>query len=196
MNGALRAEYRRSVCSFMKIDLSQFNNESFSRGAPVWKEFLWRWIQWGLFRADFLKCYALKGAVLRWFGAQLGSNIAWKPSAKLTFPWKLSVGDNSWIGEEAWLLNLDQITIGSNVCISQRVFLCTGSHDWKEASFDLITKPIVIEDGVWICADVFIGPGVTVGENTVVTAGSVVTSDLPANMICSGNPCVAVKPRA
>lgn len=179
----------------MLMDLSLFNNAAFSRGAPVCKEFGWRLVQWFLFRADFFKLYALKAMILRGFGAKVGAGVAWKPSAKLTFPWKLSVGANSWIGEEVWLLNLDRISIGANVCLSQRAFLCTGSHDWSRDSFDLITKPIVIEDGVWICADVFVGPGVTIGANTVVTAGSVVTRDLPPDMICSGNPCVPVKPR-
>ncbi len=179
----------------MKIDLAEFNNDSFSRGASIFKEFSWRLVQWFLFRADFFKFYGLKCRVLKLFGARLGENIAWKPSVKVTFPWKLSVGNNSWIGEEAWLLNLDKIIIGDNVCISQRAFLCTGSHDWNTSSFDLVAKPIVIKDGAWICANVFIGPGVTVGENSVVTAGSVVTKDLPPNMICSGNPAAPVKPR-
>ena len=92
-------------------------------------------------------------------------------------------------------MNLAEIEIGENVVISQRAFLCTGSHDWSKESFDLIAKPIIIKDGAWICANVFIGPGVTIGENTVVTAGSVVTKDLPANMICSGNPAVVIKER-
>jgi len=159
------------------------------------KELLWRMLQQGFFNMEWITAYGIKLRILRGFGAKLGSGVVIKPKAKITFPWKLSIGANSWIGEEAWLLNLDRIEIGSNVCISQRAFLCTGSHNWKKESFDLITKPIFIEDGVWICADVFIGPGVTVGENSVVTAGSVVNKDLPANMVCSGNPCVAVKKR-
>ncbi|MEE9369563.1 MAG: WcaF family extracellular polysaccharide biosynthesis acetyltransferase [Pontiella sp.] len=177
------------------IDLSKFNNTAFSRGAPALKELLWRILQQGFFNVEWITAYGLKRRVLRGFGARLDSGVIFKPKAKVTFPWKLSVGANSWIGEEVWLLNLDPIQIGANVCISQRAFLCTGSHDWKKDSFDLITKPIVIGDGVWICADVFIGPGVTVGENSVVTAGSIVTQNLPPNMICSGNPCVAVKTR-
>ena len=177
------------------VDLSQFNNNAFKRGASVAKELLWRMLQQGLFNLEWIKAYGLKCRILRGFGAQLEKGVIVKPKAKITFPWKLSVGSNSWIGEEAWLMNLDHITIGSNVCISQRTFLCTGSHDWSKETFDLITKPIAIQDGVWICADVFIGPGVTVGENSVVTAGSIVTKDLPPGMICSGNPCVAVKKR-
>jgi putative colanic acid biosynthesis acetyltransferase WcaF len=177
------------------VNLSEFNNAGFDRGAPAWKELLWRIVQQGFFNLEWLKAYGLKRTLLGWFGARLSPRVVIKPKAGITFPWKLTIGENSWIGEEAWLLNLDRIEIGSNVCISQRAFLCTGSHDWSKESFDLITRPIVIHDGVWICANVFVGPGVTIGENAVVTAGSVVTGDLPANMICSGNPCVAVKHR-
>lgn len=177
------------------VDLSKFNNDAFHRGAPVWKELFWRMLQQGLFNIEWLKVYGLKHRMLVMLGAKLASGVVFKPKAKITFPWKLSVGENSWIGEEAWLLNLDRIEIGANVCISQRALLCTGSHNWKKESFDLITKPIIIEDGAWICADVFIGPGVTIGKNAVVTAGSVVTQDLPPDMICSGNPCMPKKKR-
>lgn len=152
-------------------------------------------LQQGFFNLDWLKAYKFKNRTLRAFGARIAPGVVVKPRARITFPWKLSVGENSWIGEEAWLLTLDRIEIGANVCISQRAFLCAGSHDWSKESFDLITKPIVIQDGAWICADVFIGPGVTVGTNSVVTAGSVVTQDLPPDSICSGNPCVAIKKR-
>ena len=176
-------------------DLSRFNNNAFSRGVPAWKELLWRLVQQAFFNLEWMKAYGLKQRILGCFGAKLSSGVVVKPKAKITFPWRLSVGENSWIGEEAWLLNLAPINIGRNVSISQRTFLCTGSHDWKKETFDLITKPIEIEDCVWICANVFIGLGVTVGRNSVVTAGSVVNKDLPPNMICSGNPCVPVKPR-
>lgn len=177
------------------VDLSKFKNDAFERGASSAKELLWRMLQQGLFNLEWIRAYGLKRFILRGFGAELERGVVVKPKAKITFPWKLSVGSNSWIGEAAWLLNLDNITIGSNVCISQRVFLCTGNHDWSKESFDLVTQPIVIEDGAWICADVFIGPGVTVGRNCVVTAGSVVTGDLPPGVICSGNPCAVIKKR-
>lgn len=177
------------------VDLSHFENSAFDRGASALKELIWRMVQQGFFHLEWVKAFGLKRRILRSFGGNVADGVVLKPKAKITFPWKLSVGKNSWIGEEAWLLNLNEIKVGDNVCISQRAFLCTGSHDWSKDSFDLIVKPIVIEDGAWICADVFIGPGVTIGRNTVVTAGSVVTKDLPADMICAGNPCVAVKKR-
>jgi putative colanic acid biosynthesis acetyltransferase WcaF len=177
------------------VDLSKFNNEKFHRGASAGKELTWRMIQQGFYNLEWIKAYGLKRRILMALGAELAAGVVIKPKVKITFPWKLSIGENSWLGEEVWLLNLDHIDIGSNVCISQRALLCTGSHDWSRESFDLVTKPIIIEDGAWICANVFIGPGVTVGANAVVTAGSVVTKDLPANMVCSGSPCVPVKKR-
>jgi len=175
--------------------LLKYRNDTFERGAPAWKEFVWLFIQQFLFRIECLKNYTLKNFILNRLGADVEIGVVFKPKAKITFPWKLSIGANSWIGEEVWLLNLDQITIGSNVCISQRAFLCTGNHDWSKSSFDLIVKPITIEDGVWICANVLVGPGVTVGKNSVIKVGSVVTQDLPPNMICEGNPCLPVEPR-
>jgi putative colanic acid biosynthesis acetyltransferase WcaF len=105
------------------------------------------------------------------------------------------VGDNCWLGEDSWLLNLAPIRLGSNVVISQRAFLCTGNHDWTDPAFGLLTKAIEVGNGAWIGANAFVSPGVTIGSHAVVAAGSVVTRDLPANMICAGNPCIPVRER-
>lgn len=142
-----------------------------------------------------LPTYGWRRRLLRTFGANVGEGLIVKPRATITFPWRLTTGRNVWIGEEAYILNLAWVTLGDNVCVSQRAFLCTGSHDWSDPRFGLIAKPIVIQEGAWIAAGVFVGPGVTVGRNAVATAGSVVTADLPADMICTGNPCVPVKRR-
>jgi putative colanic acid biosynthesis acetyltransferase WcaF len=178
------------------MNLAEFDNSGFNRGAGGIKELLWivtRTV--GFSWLVPFRAYAFRRALLRIFGGEIGRGVIFKPEAKVTFPWKLSVGANSWIGEEAWVLNLDRITIGHDTCISQRALLCTGSHDWSDERFPLITKPITIGNGVWICANVFVGPGVHVGDDAVVLAGSVVTSDLPAGMVCSGNPCKPIKPR-
>lgn len=178
------------------MNLAAFDNSGFERGAGGFKELLWlvaRALGFSLLCP--FPVYALRRGILRLFGGAIGPGVIIKPEVKITFPWKLSVGAHSWLGEEAWILNLDRITIGHDVCISQRAFLCTGSHDWSDERFALTTKPITIGNGVWICADVFVGPGVQIGDDAVVLAGSVVTSDLPAGMVCSGSPCRPIKPR-
>ena len=149
-----------------------------------------------LFRLCPFSFSALKRVVLRGFGAKVGSGVTIKPQVKITFPWKLTIGDHVWLGEECWLLNLDQIIIGNNVCISQRAFLCTGSHDYKSPAFDLIVKPITLQDGSWIGAGSWVGPGVMVGTHAVLTAGSVASKNLEPYGIYRGNPAVLGKQRA
>ncbi len=175
--------------------LYSYNKGSFERGAPAIKEFLWLCLRGAVFERSSMPWYALRRGILNWFGGSVGTGTVIKPSTMITFPWRLEIGNDTWIGEGAWLLNLAQISIGNNVCISQRAFVCTGTHNWSTDNFDLVTKPIVIKDGAWICAGVIVAPGVTIGENTVITAGSIVSDDMPPNMVCSGNPCVPVKPR-
>jgi putative colanic acid biosynthesis acetyltransferase WcaF len=179
----------------MDVNLAEFDNSGFERGAGRAREAAWLTLR----RLFFLNCpvraYAFRRSLLRLFGADVGQGVIIKPDVKITFPWRLRVGSHTWLGEEAWILNFASVTIGSNVCISQRAFLCTGSHDWSDPKFSFVSRPIVVEDGAWICAGVFVAPGITIGGNTVVTAGSVVNRDLPQGMVCSGNPCVPVKPR-
>lgn len=138
---------------------------------------------------------ALKRALLRGFGARVGRGVVIKPRVNIHFPWKLTLGDHCWLGEEAWLLNFEPCELGAHVCISQRAFLCGGNHDFRARDFAYRNAPIRIARGAWIGANVFVGPGVTVAEYAVATAGSVVVKDLPASFICAGNPCVPVRPR-
>lgn len=176
-------------------DLAAFDASRYTRGASAAREWTWLLVRGPLFGLPWLRAYALKRAVLRAFGATIGAGVVLKPAVRLAFPWRLEVGAHSWLGENAWLLNLAPIRIGAHVCISQRALLCTGNHDWSRTDFALRCAPICIEDEVWIGANAFVGPGVTIGRGSVVTAGSVVTRSLPPGMICSGNPCVPVKPR-
>jgi putative colanic acid biosynthesis acetyltransferase WcaF len=125
----------------------------------------------------------LRCAILRWFGAHIGDGVLIRHRVTVQWPWKLSIGDNSWIGTGAELYNLDNIAIGSNVCISQRSYLCTGSHDRTSPSFEFDNAPIVIEDGAWICARATILRGVTVGANSVIGATSLVSRDVPPDSL-------------
>src|SRR5690349_18604851 len=177
----------------MNTDLSTFSTRSFDRGAGPVKESLWHLASLLLFRLCPLKLSALKAAVLRWFGATAGCGVVIKPGVKITFPWKLTLGDHAWTGEECWLLNLAPIVFGSNVCISQRAFLCTGNHNYRSSRFDLVTKPICVEEGAWIGAGAFVGPGVTVGSQSILTVGSVATKSLEPNDVYQGNPATRVR---
>ena len=177
------------------VDLSRYSPGQFDRGAGIFKESLWLIISLVLFRLCPFSFSALKRLMLRAFGARIGRNVTIKPQVKITFPWKLTIGDHVWLGEECWLLNLERIIIGNNVCISQRAFLCTGSHNNKLPTFDLITKQIKVEDGAWIGAGAWVGPGVKVGNHTVLAAGSIATKDLEPFGIYRGNPAVFLKQR-
>lgn len=192
-----------SACQFfnfsafaLNVDLSSYSPGRFDRRAGVIKEALWLIASTILFRLCPFSFSALKRAVLRMFGAQVGRGVVIKPQVKITFPWKLTIGDHVWLGEECWLLNLEQIVIGNNVCISQRAFLCTGSHNYKSPSFDLIVKPITVGEGVWLGASCWVGPGVTIGSHAVLTAGSVTSQNLEPFGIYRGTPAVLIKQRA
>lgn len=163
----------------------------FERGASKWKVIAWYLLKCGLFLSPLPWPGRLKIAMLRLFGANIGQGVVIKPRVNIHFPWKLTVGDNVWLGEELFVLNFEPVVIGDDCCVSQRAFLCTGNHDFRDTRFSYRNAPIEIRRGAWIGAQAFVGPGVTVGAECVVTAGSVVTGDLPENAVCSGNPAVA-----
>ena len=152
------------------INLSKFNNSSFTRGASAWKEVLWWACRSLLFALWFPVPSSLKVAALRVFGAKVGKRVVIRSRVNITFPWKLELGDHVWLGDEVMILSLAQVKIGSNVCISQRAFLCTGSHDFRSEKFDLMTKPIEIGDSCWIAACAFIGPNAVISPGTMVKA--------------------------
>ena len=179
----------------MNVDLSSYSAARFDRGASRARELIWLFVNLVVFRLCPLSLSPLKRVVLRAFGAKVGRNVTIKPQVKITFPWKLTIGDHVWLGEGCWLLNLERITIGNNVCISQRAFLCTGSHNHQLPTFDLIVKPITLEDGCWIGASAWVGPGVKVGNHAVLAAGSIATKDLEPFGIYRGNPAAFLRQR-
>jgi putative colanic acid biosynthesis acetyltransferase WcaF len=132
---------------------------------------------------------------LRIFGAKIGLGVVIKPSVRVKYPWRLEIGDYCWIGEEAWIDNLEAVRIEANVCVSQGVYLCTGNHDWTDPFFRLITAPILICEGAWIGAKAILCPGVQVGAGAVAAAGSVVTKSMDAYTIYAGNPARAIQRR-
>ncbi|MBE9175024.1 colanic acid biosynthesis acetyltransferase WcaF [Synechocystis salina LEGE 06155] len=177
------------------MELNQYEQGNYHPGASLVKQLLWYFLGDFLVQTPLLPIPQLKVAILRLFGAQIGTGVNIKPHVKIKFPWRLSVGDYVWLGEKCWIDNLAPVTIESHVCISQGVYLCTGNHDWGKPSFDLITRSIHIAPGSWIGASAIIGPGVRVNEGAVLTLGSVAVQSLAAMTIYSGNPCQPVKKR-
>jgi putative colanic acid biosynthesis acetyltransferase WcaF len=158
-------------------------------------ETLWDLLGQPLMRITFHNWYGLRRWMLGLFGAQIDPTARIRPSVRISYPWRLKVGAHTAVGDHAILFCLGPITIGRRCTISQYAHLCSGSHDYTSRSMTLVTKPIVIEDDVWIAADVFVGPGVTVGRDAVVGARSTVFHPLPPGMICGGDNARPLRPR-
>ncbi|UJF34327.1 putative colanic acid biosynthesis acetyltransferase [Paenibacillus hexagrammi] len=178
-----------------KIRLDQYNQDWYSRGRSGVIVLLWWLVQGSIFRFSIHNMYAWRRFLLRLFGANIGKNVQIRSSARFTYPWKVTIGDHSWVGDHAEFYSLDFITIGKHCVISQHAYLCTGSHDIQDPQFGLITKPICVHDGVWIASDVFVYPGVTVGEMAVAAARSTIMKDIPTNEVHGGSPAKFLKHR-
>jgi putative colanic acid biosynthesis acetyltransferase WcaF len=139
--------------------------------------------------------YGWRRFLLRLFGCSVGKGVLVRPTVEITYPWKVFIGDHSWIGHDVTLYSLGEIHIGSNVVVSQGSYLCAASHDMRSPSFDIYGKAVFVEDEVWIAADVFLSPGVRIGRGAVVGARSTVLGDLPPMMVSFGNPAKPVRPR-
>ncbi len=139
--------------------------------------------------------YAWRRGLLKLFGAKIGKGVIIRPSVHTQFPWKVTIGDYSWIGDEVVLYSLGEIEIGSNVVISQRSYLCTGSHDYQSESFPIFAQKITIEDECWLATDVYVAPNVTIRRGTVVGARSSVFHDLAPGIIAVGTPAQQLRER-
>jgi putative colanic acid biosynthesis acetyltransferase WcaF len=177
------------------VDLSKYDQSWYDRGKPTWFVLLWWFVQSVTFPLTLHPFNGLRCAILRLFGAHIGKNVLIRPTARFTYPWKVTIGDYSWIGDDVVFYSLDQINIGSHCVISQKTYLCTGSHDLKDPTFGLKTASINIADGAWVAADCFVAPGVTIGKNSVIGARSSVFGDMPSGQICRGTPCRPKSPR-
>ena len=175
--------------------LDQYTVGTYTPGAPYWKQCLWYFVGSPLVESYWLPISALKVHILRWFGAQIGQQVRLKPGVRIKFPWRLTVGDFVWIGEDAWIDNLAPVTIESHVCLSQGVYLCTGNHNWSHPNFQLTLGAIHIEESCWIAARSVIGPNVTIGKGAVLGLGSVTGRSLEPMTIYAGNPAQPIKLR-
>ncbi len=177
------------------MDLRRYHQAGFDRGRPSWVVLVWWFLQAIVFPLTPHSFHAPRLALLRLFGATIGRGVVLRPTVRITFPWKVTIGDYSWIGDDVVLYSLDRIHIGSHCVISQKSYLCTGSHDITDPCFPLQTGAITIGNGTWIATDCFIAPGVYIGANTIVGARSSVFSHLPAGQVCWGTPCRPHYPR-
>lgn len=179
-----------------KVSLKDFDAKiGLDRGAGKFREMLWYGVKVLFFLSALPYPSKFKVWLLRRFGAKVGQGVVLKPRVNIHFPWKLEIGDHVWVGEEAFLLNFEKLSIGHNVCISQRSFICGGNHDYRVPSMPYRNGPITLKDGCWIGACCFVGPGVTIGEDTVVTVGSVVVTDQEKGMVVTIPPVSAIKKR-
>ena len=179
----------------MKVELKNFNNDWYSPGKNPIVRILWYFINSFFLNTYFIPSSALKIFFLRLFGAKIGKSVVIQKKVNIKYPWKLVIDDYSWLGEKVWIDNLAQVTIGKNCCLSQDSLILCGNHDFKKASFDLIVKPITLKDGAWMGAKSVACNGITMGENSILTVGSIATSDLEANYIYQGNPAIKIKNR-
>lgn len=178
-----------------RIRLNQYSQQGYDRGRSGVVVLLWWLVQGTLFRLSPQPMYGFRRFLLRLFGAAIGRGVKIRPTAIVTYPWNVAIGDHSWIGDRAELYSLTRIEIGAHCVVSQRSYLCTGSHDLTDPTFSLVVKPIRVQDGAWIASDVFVYPGVTLGTMAVAAARSTVLRDIPAEEVHAGTPAVFLKRR-
>ena len=177
------------------IDLARFKVDAGFRGRSALVVQLWWLVQDWLIRPSPQFLYGWRRWWWRRFGAALGQDVMIRATARVQFPWKVTIGDRSWIGDHAELYSLGPIRIGADSVISQHAYLCAGTHDHMALDFPLVAKPVIVEDQAWVAAGAFIAPGVTVGRGSIVAARSVVLADVPPAMIWGGNPARPLKRR-
>ncbi len=158
------------------------------RGRSLLAVQLWRIVSATLFRFSPRRANGWRRFLLRAFGAEVGTAVLVRPSARIVYPWQVRIGSRAWIGEDVTLYSFAMIDIGADAVVSQNSYLCAGSHDYRDLSFPIFGKPITIGPECWIGADVFVGPGVRIGRGTVVGARASVFSDLAELTVSAGNP--------
>jgi len=178
---------------FQRLDMFELPAGFRGRSAPFVQ--FWWIVQTLIVKPLPQICYRIRRLLLRAFGAKIGAGVKIRPGVEITYPWKVVIGDNSWIGDGVTLYSLGPISIGSDSVISQNSYICAADHDYSNVSFPIRARPVELGDQVWIASDVWIGPGVKVADGVVVGARSTVTKDLPAGTICVGSPCKPIKRR-
>ena len=169
-------------------DLGRFRLPPGFRGRSAFTVLLWQIVQATLFACSPQPLFGWRRFLLRCFGARIGARVLLRPSLRITYPWKVEIGDRAWIGDHAELYSLGPIRIGADAVLSQRSYFCAGSHDYSKPDFPISAAPIEVGAEAWIATDVFIGPGVTIGRGAVIGARSSVFSDVEPYAVMMGNP--------
>ena len=181
------------------IPLKKVNNAAYKTsidiGAGKLKQIVWYFINILFFKNSINISSGLKIFLLKLFGASIGEGVVVKPAVNIKYPWKLTIGNHSWIGEKVWIDNLSEVAIGNSVTISQGALLLTGSHDHTKETFDFISQPVILEDGSWIGARAVVYGGVNCGTHSILGINSVAESNLQSYTIYKGNPAVPVMKR-
>lgn len=159
------------------------NLKNFSSKQEVFLKFkliqaIWVIVHWLLFNLPIIPSL-VRVFILRLFFAKIGRGVVLRHRVRVHKPWNLEVGDYCWIGEDVWFINHERIIIDSDVCISQRAMICSGSHDYRSSNLQYLHKPIHIKHGAWVCMDSKILPGITIGECSVISAGEIVRDSVP-----------------
>ncbi|WP_299778194.1 WcaF family extracellular polysaccharide biosynthesis acetyltransferase [uncultured Formosa sp.] len=178
----------------MKTDLSTYNNNWYQPGGKL-KILLWYFVNVLFFINPLNPVSSIKVFLLKRFGAKIGTGVVIKPGVNIKYPWLLTIGDYSWIGEKVWIDNLAKVTIGNHACISQEAMLLCGNHNYKKSTFDLMVGEILIEDGAWLGAKSVVCPNVKIESHAILTVNSVATKTLEANYIYQGNPAKQIRKR-
>jgi putative colanic acid biosynthesis acetyltransferase WcaF len=165
------------------------------RGKNAFVVQLWWIVQGTIFRMSPQFLYGFRNFLLRLFGANIGKKVIIRPTVRITYPWKVSIGDYSWIGDDVVLYSLGEIEIGKNVVISQKTYICSASHDYLKSDFPIFAKKNIIEDECWLATDVFVSPGITIGKRSVIGSRSSVYKDIPSNKVCVGSPAKIIRER-
>lgn len=179
----------------MPQSLKTFRTNNFDKGRGKLVQFIWIFFNALFLKNSWFVFMGFKIYLLRSFGAKIGEGTVIKNNVNIKFPWKLVMGNDVWLGEGVWIDNLDHVTIGNDVCISQGALLLTGNHDYRSTSFDYRNEPITIGNGVWIGAKTVVCPGVVCGDDSILTVGSIATKNLKAQGIYQGNPAVFIRQR-
>jgi len=179
----------------MNVNLALTTNRDYVPGRGFVARALWVIVEALFLLNPVVTSYRLKRALLRLFGARIGSGVILKPGVHVKYPWRLHVGDNCWLGERCWIDNMEDVTLGDNVVVSQGAYLCTGNHDWSDPGMGLTPQPIVVENGAWVGAFARVAPGRRIGEESILVLGAVALQDTEPRGIYAGNPAELVRER-